>query len=313
MRVASIGAAIAILIYLLPGEKIGGTLLMAFVACFFGNLLVVGVNSFIGVHQGKATPAALTESTAIAALMGLLGPLAVGFATTTIFGWRGGVAVAVVAFFVIEIVRGKRTSEFGTPGGAATRKTHGKLPGLTYWAIMAGTCYMGTEFCMSLWGVDLLREQAGMSPGAAAAGLAALTGGIFVGRAFGSRLAQKVHAESLLRGSLIASLITFMLTWLTSAPAVVLGFMFLTGMSFSLIWPLSMARILRTAPGLTDRAAGTTLAFATGAIAVAPFVLGALAANVSIHTAFIVVPILLVTQTILVFTKPVTTEVLAHS
>jgi len=313
MRVSSIGAAIAILIYLLPGEKVGGTLLMAFVACFFGNLLVVGVNSFIGVHQGEATPAALTEGTAVAALMGLLAPLAVGFATTTVLGWRGGVAVAVLAFFAIEIIRGRNTKPWGVPGGAATRKTHGKLPGLTYWAIMAATCYMGTEFCMSLWGVDLLRAQAGMSPGAAAAGLAALTGGIFVGRVFGSQLAQRVHAESLLRASLIASLVTFMLTWLTSAPVVVLTFMFLTGCSFSLIWPLSMARILRTAPGLADRAAGTTLAFATGAIAVAPFILGALASNVSIHTAFVVVPILLITQMLLVFARPVTTEVFAHS
>ena len=305
MRVASLGAAVSILIYLLPGLQVFGTLSMAFVACFFGNLLVVGVNSFIGVHQGKATPAALTESTAVSALMGLLGPLAVGFATATIFGWRGGVGVAVVAFFVIEIIRGRRTSEFGIAGGAASRKTHGKLPGLTYWAIIAGTCYMGTEFCMSLWGADLLREQAGMSPGAAAAGLAALTGGLFLGRTFGSRLAQRLAAESLLRVSLIASLITFMLTWLTTAPAVVLTFLLLTGISFSLIWPLSMARILRTAPGLTDRAAGTTLAFGTGAIAVAPFILGALASNVSVHTAFVVVPILLITQTILVFAKPV--------
>lgn len=313
MRIASLGAAISILIYLLPGMQVLGTLAMAFIACFFGNLLVVGVNSFIGVHQGKATPSALTESTAVAALMGLLGPLAVGFATTTIFGWRGGVAVAVVAFFVIEIVRGKRTSEYGVAGQAATRKSHGKLPGSTYWAVMAGTCYMGTEFCMSLWGADLLREQAGMSPGAAAAGLAALTGGIFVGRAFGSKLAQRLPSETLLRASLLVSLVTFMITWLTSSPAVVLSFLFLTGVSFSLIWPLSMARILRTAPGLTDRAAGTTLAFATGAIAVAPFVLGALASSVSVHTAFIVVPILLIVQTILVFAKPVADVVPARA
>jgi predicted MFS family arabinose efflux permease len=312
MRVSSIGAAISILLYILPGMQVAGTLLLAFIACFFGNLLVVGVNSFIGVHQGKATASALTESTAVAALTGLLAPLAVGFATTTVLGWRGGAAIAVIAFFVIEIIRGKRTSEFGTAGGAATKKSHGSLPGLTYWAIMAGTCYMGTEFCMSLWGVDLLREQAGMSAGAAAAGLAALTGGIFIGRAFGSRLAQKVHPEALLRVSLFASLVTFMITWLTTSPAVVLSFLFLTGVSFSLIWPLSMARILRTAPGLTDRASGTTLAFATGAIAIAPFILGALASSVSIHTAFVVVPILLIIQIILVFAKPVTSETVSH-
>jgi predicted MFS family arabinose efflux permease len=313
LRVASLGAAVSILLYILPGMQVAGTLILAFIACFFGNLIVVGVNSFIGVHQGKATASALTESTAVAALMGLLGPLAVGFATTTVLGWRGGVAVAVISFFVIEIIRGRRTNEYGVAGSAATRKTHGKLPGLTYWAVMAATCYMGTEFCMSLWGADLLREQAGMSAGAAAAGLAALTGGIFIGRVFGSRLAQRVDSETLLRISLFASLVTFMFTWLTTSPAVVLSFLFLTGASFSLIWPLSMARILRTAPGLTDRASGTTLAFGTGAVAIAPFILGALASSLSIHTAFVVVPILLAIQTILVFFKPVTAKTLSQS
>ena len=309
LRLSSIGAAIAIAIYLIPGLQAGGTLALAFIACFFGNLLVVAVNSFIGVHQGNATASALTESTAYASLMGLLGPLAVGFATTTIFGWRGGVAVAVVAFVVIEIFRGKSAAAWGVAGAVATRKTHGKLPGLTYWAIMAGTCYMGTEFCVSLWGADLLREQADFSAGAAAAGLAAFTGGIFLGRAIGSKLAQRLPSETLLRVALVASLVTFLLTWLTSAPALLLVFFFLTGLSFAIVWPLSMTRILRTAPGLTDRAAGTTLAFTTGAIAVAPFVLGALASSVSVHTAFIVVPILLVTQLILVLVKPVADEI----
>lgn len=313
LRVASLGAAVSILLYILPGMQVAGTLILAFIACFFGNLIVVGVNSFIGVHQGKATASALTESTAVAALMGLLGPLAVGFATTTVLGWRGGVAVAVISFFVIEIIRGRRTNEYGVAGSAATRKTHGKLPGLTYWAVMAATCYMGTEFCMSLWGADLLREQAGLSAGAAAAGLAALTGGIFIGRVFGSRLAQRVDSETLLRISLFSSLVTFMFTWLTTSPAVVLSFLFLTGASFSLIWPLTMARILRTAPGLADRASGTTLAFGTGAVAIAPFILGALASSLSIHTAFVVVPILLAIQTILVFFKPVTAKTLSQS
>jgi fucose permease len=308
LRLSSIGAAISIAVYLIPGMQAFGTLSMAFIACFFGNLLVVAVNSFIGVHQGKATASALTESTALASLMGLLGPLAVGFATTTIFGWRGGVAVAVIAFVVIEILRGKSASPWGVAGAVATRKTHGSLPGLTYWAVMAGTCYMGAEFCMSLWGADLLREQAGFSAGAAAAGLAAFTGGIFLGRAIGSKLAQSLPSEALLRWALLASLVTFALTWLVSSPVVILVLLFLTGLSFSIVWPLSMTRILRTAPGLTDRAAGTTLAFTTGAIAVAPFILGALASSVSVHTAFVVVPILLVVQLILVIMKPVADE-----
>lgn len=305
LRYASIGCAISIGLYLFPGNAAWATLTMAFIACFFGNLIVVGVNSFLGKHQGPATPAAITESTALAALQGLLAPLAVGLLAGTFLGWRGGAGVAIVAFIVIEFVRGRNTAVFGVAGSAAAKKAQGRLPAITFWAIIAGTCYMGAEFCLSLWGADLLRQQAHLSPAAAAAGLAALTGGIFLGRAFGSRLTQRENPERLLHMFLVASLITFTLTWFTSAATLELIFLFLTGCSFSLVWPLSMARILRSAPELTNKAAGTTLAFTTGAIAVAPFVLGMVASGLSVHTAFIIVPCLLITQFVIVLARPV--------
>ena len=78
LRVAVIGAAAFCLLFLLPGSTIGWTLATAFIACFFANICVVGVNSFIATHQGDASPGAFTESTALAALMGLLAPLTVG-------------------------------------------------------------------------------------------------------------------------------------------------------------------------------------------------------------------------------------------
>ena len=305
LRVAVIGAAAFCLLFLLPGSTIGWTLATAFIACFFANICVVGVNSFIATHQGDASPGAFTESTALAALMGLLAPLTVGALAATVIGWRGGLVVAVIGFVAVEIARGRRVSDYGTPGHVATRRTSGGLPRLTYTALVAGMCYLGAEFCLSLWGVDLLRSQAGLSPAAAAAGLGCLTGGLFIGRVIGSRMTDRLPTERLLQGSIVAGLACFFMVWTLSSPTFVLIAFFCTGVGLSMEWPLSVARILRSSGGRTDRASGATLAFGTAAIAIAPFVLGALTERIDIHQAFLIVPALLALSLAIVTVFPV--------
>jgi len=166
-------------------------------------------------------------------------------------------------------------------------------------------CYIGAEFCLSLWGVDLLRDRAGLSPAAAAAGLSTVLGGLFVGRLFGVRIAERVPVERLLRLSIIAGFIAFGVVWLATNPVVILIAMFLTGVGLSLVWPLSMSRIIRAAAGQADRASALALAFITTAIGVAPFVLGALAGSLGVHLAFLVVPTLLAVTFVLVVVRPV--------
>ena len=305
MRGAAIGCALSIIWYLIPGLPVGGTLTAIFVTCFFGNIVVVCVNSFIAVHQGAASPPAFTESTGLAALMGLLAPLGIGLAATTVLGWRAGLMVAVVAFAGIEFWRGRQLGAYGAPGQVLTRKEAGALPGLTWWALVAGMTYIGAEFCLSLWGVDFLRERTGLSPAAAAAGLSTILGGLFVGRVFGVRLAERMPSERLLRLSLIAGFIAFGIAWLATSVTVILIALFLTGVGLSLTWPLSMSRIIRAAGGSADRAASLALAFTTTAIGVAPFILGWLAGSMAVHEAFLIVPVLLVITFVLVSVRPV--------
>jgi predicted MFS family arabinose efflux permease len=304
-RMAVLGTALCIVWYLWPGLAVEWTLTAIFVTCFFGNILVVGVNSFIASHHGPASPAAFTESTGLAALMGLLAPLGIGFAATSVLGWRAGLLVSVVAFGVIEVWRGRRLAVYGGPGEVLTRKEGGALPRLTWWALVAGMTYIGAEFCLSLWGADLLRERAGLSPAAAAAGLSTVLGGLFLGRLLGIRLAETISSERLLRTSLACGLCAFAVVWLATAPAVILVFMFLTGFGLSLTWPLSMSRIIRAAAGNADRASAMALAFTTTAIGVAPFVLGSLTRSLSVHAAFLIVPVLLALTLALVVFRPV--------
>ncbi len=305
MRVAAIGAALAIVLFLLPGMPVAGTLAAIFIATFFGNIIVVTVNSFISVHQGHASPAAYTENLALAALMGLLAPLAVGAAATTAVGWRAGLVVAVVAFFALEIWRGRNVSTYGTSGEVVTRKEGGALPAATYWAVVAGMLYIGAEFCFSLWGATFLREQTGLSPAAAAAGLSTYLGGLFVGRVLGSGLARKMSAELLLRISMMTGIVVFLIAWLLSSPVGVLGLLFVTGVSLSLVWPLSLARIMRSAGPNVDRASALTLACTTAAIGIAPFALGTLAGSMSVHAAFLLVPGMLIVAFVAILVRPI--------
>ncbi len=304
-RAAALGTALCIVIYLWPGMPVGGTLAAILAACLFGNIVVVVVNSFIAAHQGAASPPAFTESTGLAALMGLLAPLGVGLAASTVVGWRGGLFVAVVAFALVEVWRGRHLEVYGGPGEVRTRKEGGALPSRTWWALVAGMTYIGAEFCLSLWGVDLLRDRAGLSPAAAAAGLSTVLGGIFVGRVFGIRLAERFPVERLLQISLIVGLAAFMVVWSVTSPVVILVAMFVTGVGLSLVWPLCISRIIRASGGNPDRASALALAFTTAAIGLAPFILGAFAASAGVHTAFLIVPVLLVVTFILVVIRPV--------
>ena len=145
--------------------------------------------------------------------------------------------------------------------------------------------------------------QAGLSPAAAAAGLSTITGGLFVGRVLGVRLAERISTERVLRASLIFDLITFLLAWAIPSTWVVLTAMFLTGVS--LAWPLNLPRIIRSAIGSTDRATALTLAAATTAIGGAPFILGAVSEAVGVHLAFLLVPVLLIAAFILVTIRSV--------
>ncbi len=305
MRVASFGAAAGMLIFITPGAGIVWTLAGAFITCFFGNLLVVGVSAFIANHQGAASAPALTENMAVSAFTGIIAPLTVGIAAATFLGWRFGILIAVIGLIAVEIARGRKTAVYGLPGGVASRAVSGALPGRTYWALIAGMCYLGAEFCVSFWGADLLREQVGLSPASAAAGLGALTGGLCLGRVFGTSLTRRMSSERLLQASIVAGLVAFFIMWSATNAFVMLVALFLTGVGMSLQWPLSMARILRSAGGRTDRAAGAALAFGTAAIGIAPFVLGALAGNMSVHQAFLLVPAMLAISFVLIIARPI--------
>jgi len=291
MRIGAVGLAAGIALYTVPS---GPTLTWsaAFLAPLFGALILVGLNAFLVEHQGAAGPAALTQANAVGAFAGIIAPFAIGAAAASILGWRTGIWVLVAAIIVIEILRGRHLQAYNA--GEIKAVTRAPLPTAVWLASILLALYVAVEFCLLLWGPDLLRERANFGPAAAAAAVGSTSIGMFVGRLSGARLAQTAAPQTLLIGSASVALIAFTAFWVTASGWFMIALLFVMGAGIGLLWPLGMAQVIQHSRGQSDRASATAIVCAGTAIAIVPFMLGALADRTSVHLAFLIVPIMLV-------------------
>jgi predicted MFS family arabinose efflux permease len=305
MRVSALASAASVLLYTTPSGTLPVTLAGAGLACFFGTFLLISINAFLLDYQGSAGPASLTEANALASFAGLVGPLAVGIGAATALGWRAGLWVVVVSLVCVEFWRGRHIDVFGTREQAVHEDATGRLPRRVLWSLATIMCFLGAEFCLTFWGADLLRDRCGFGPAAAAASLGTITGGMFIGRVWGSRLAQRMPTESLLKTSILFALAAFALAWsFTLWPIVLLGLL-LTGVGIGVHWPLGVARVVRSSGGMTDRASASASIAGSMAIGFAPIALGVLSDTVGFHIAFLLVPVLLLAALVLMVIRPV--------
>jgi fucose permease len=288
------------------------TLLGAFVASAGGTAIMVGVNAFLPDHHGPAAQRAMSEAHGLGATMGLLGPLAIGLGVALGWGWRVGLLVTVVGLVVLEIVRGNHLEEFdgphGHPDDEPGHAPRGPLP-RRFWIALAvfGMC-AGTEFCLTLWGSDLLRDRAGLGEAAAAAALVTIVGGIAVGRVAGAPLVSRFDPDVVLMATMALSGAGFAIAWLSAAPVPMLVGFAVTGVGLGLQSPLAIGRAVIAAEGQADRGAGLTSVAAGIASGIAPFALAAVADQLGVHTAFLIVPVLLIVGILLVRAAPIPTR-----
>ena len=85
-----------------------------------------------------------------------------------------------------------------------------------------------------------------------------------------------------------------------------IGGLVVSGFGVALFWPLGISRVVLASGGQNDRA--TALGAVAGASAggVGPFALGALADSIGVHSAFLVLPVVLLSGLFLILIKPVT-------
>ncbi len=265
-----------------------------------GSTIVNTVNATLSDHHGRGRAAALSEANAVAAGVGLVAPLAVGAGVALGVTWRPAVLavlplLGVLALLVRRVPGG--TSIDGVPPPRGPQRVRLGRRTLLLVATVVGC--VGIEFCCTAWSADLLRQTVGLSAGAASAAVTAVVGGMAVGRTALGRLALRIAPARLLLAAFALTAAGWTLTWLATSPVPAMAGLVLTGIGIAGQYPLGMALVLASAPGHGDRASGL-VSFGLGlSSGLAPFAIGALADLTSTHTAFLVVPGLIVLALVL--------------
>jgi predicted MFS family arabinose efflux permease len=288
---ALLGAGVVVYV---AGTVLPLTLAGAFLGSFGGSFVVTSSAAVLTDRHGPGGASAVTEANAAAAGIGLVAPLVLGAAVALGLGWRSGLSLLLPALLLLAAV-GRGVPVPAPPPGpepvAAGRP--GRLPARFWVSWLVLTAGIGVEFCMVLWTADSLRERVGVSPGAAAAGVTAVVAGMAVGRLAGGRLALRRSPDRLLLGAIATAGAGFALFWVTEHLLVALTGLTVCGLGVALFYPLGVVRAIAASDGRPDLASargGLGAALASGA---GPFVLGALADQVGLHLAFLVVPGLL--------------------
>jgi MFS family permease len=269
------------------------TLTGALVCAFGGSFVVVPVAAVLADHHGESGASAITEANALASGIGTIAPLIVGLSVAVGLGWRAAMLLLLPAVALLGLL-GRRV-HYPTPLVAPDHHAGSRRLPTVYWigwgVVTAG---IAVEFCMTLWTADILRARFDLSAAVASAGVTAVIGGMCIGRLVGGRLALRFSVERLLYCALAVCATGFAAFWLTTwAPGAIAG-LFVCGLGIALFYPLGLSRAIDLSDGRPDLATarvGLGAALASGA---GPFALGALADQVGIHGAFLVVPGLLI-------------------
>jgi len=286
-------AACAIVFVTLRG--LAFTLPLAAIIMIFGIILITGVVASLNERHAASAPAAITEANAVATGAGLIAPFVIGLSVSAGFGWRPGllslVAVIGLLTLVALIFRVRLPAgDVGARTAWAQRRPLGRAYQLA-WIMMAVTGSI--EAGLSLWSVDLLRSQDGMSAGAAAQAISAIVAGMFLGRFGGARLALRIAPLRLYLVALVTSAAGFAVFWTTGTPAIAVAGLLLLGLGNAMHYPIAIALALRVAPDQPDRAAAVASYSMGVSFGAGPLVLGATADLVGVRAAFLIVPLLL--------------------
>ncbi|MGN9807943.1 MFS transporter [Micromonospora sp. BQ11] len=310
------------------------TIAAVVVIATFGMIVISGVAVVLTARHGPAAPAALTEANAACAGLGILAPVVIGASVDAGWGWRPVMAVEVGLIALVAVafrVRRRQTAPAtAAPGGpvavpasptVTTRSAHpspvlGRDPSSTpgvkrgpflsqrlpraYWIAWTLMAVTGSiEVCLSLWTADVLRDHSGLDAGAASAAVAAIVGGMFVGRLIGGRIALRFRPVPLLLGALGVSLAGFTLFWTAPVGWLAVTGLVVLGLGNALHYPLAISIALAVAGPAADKAAGWASYSMGVGFGIAPVALGWLADGVGPYLAFLLLPGFIATAAVL--------------
>ena len=292
--VVAAGVAVLCAGSLVGGAELAITLPTMLVIGLAGGLALNVSTTVLQQHHGRSGPAVLTLANAAAAGVGLITPLAVGAATALGLTWRAALILVLPIAAAAFVLLGRQRA---VPAYAARPAGDGRFsvrgfPGAYWPAVLAVVCAVAVEFCLITWTPDLLVRRTGMSSGTASGMVAAVVGGMALGRLILAPLARRWTPLSLFLVGVAVTLAGWTLAWLSDSPALSVAGLLILGLGLGGQYPLGAAMAISASGGHPDRAVAVLSVGVGLASGLGPFALATLTDAVGVQTAFLVIPVL---------------------
>jgi MFS family permease len=289
--ISAFGISLGSLI-LIAGHKPLITISASFFMGLVGSLVLTVVPSVLADQHGEYRTVAISEANVVASIMSAVAPVLVGWFALTAFGWRLAIVAGVIAVVVTRFAFGDVTLP-PTQATADTGAGRRSLPVLywVYWAAIVAA--VSVEFCMIFWSADYLETSLGMPKAEAARAVSLFLVGMILGRVAGSRLGARVGVQLYVAGSVVVAAVGFLIYWMAPAPIYGMVGLFITGLGVAALYPMILSLAIGAAGGSTVQASAFSSLASGVAILFLPLILGRLADAVGIHTAYLVVLVLL--------------------
>ena len=292
LRGAMVGVSIGAVLVSGPGwplALLGAAVLGASCAC-----LVLLMPVLINALHPRRTTALIAEQNAVNSFSSAMAPLLVGGALGIGLGWRSGYLVpAVLLLLFLPFVHAVPTSSLELADHRPPRQGQFDRAFWSRWLDIL--LAVSAEFCVLFWIASAFASWYAIGTDVAVVWASTFLAGMVIGRSLGSPVTRAIADRTMIVTlSCGVALAGFGLFWAGgSLPVSAVGAL-ITGLGIALLYPVTIAALMRARPEDPDGASARGTLASGVAIGGAPFLLAALSDQVGLHTAFLIVPVLLV-------------------
>ena len=282
LAVAIIGTGIA-LVALAPGLPV--SLVGAMLIGLGGGTLGTDVNVRLSRAGGAEARRLFGQANALAMIMAFAAPIAIGRAASELHAWRLALAVPIIGFVALSILRPRESSERNL-----ARAPRENLPRRYWFAWLLITLVVSIEFSFVYWGSTIITRRTGISSADATLLASLFVAGMFIGRAaVGRGLGGGRAPRVLLATGLVVAMAGATLVWVSTVPVLSGLGLLIGGLGTAALYPVGLTVALQIAPKAQFEAAARATLASGFAVLLAPSVLGLVADAVGVISAWPIV------------------------
>ncbi len=271
---------------LVVGSHPAITIAGMFVMGLLGTALLATIQSGLADRHGPYRAIALTESNVVASAITILPPLLIGGLEHIGIGWRGAFVAMVLAWGVAFLTQRNTSIPASQPRQTFSGSTDRALPAI-FWLYWLGLVLaVAAEWSVIAWSADFLVDVGGLRKADASLMMTLFFLAMMLGRALGSYFTRRTDVVRLLFAALGVGLTGYVIFWLVPVTGLMIAGLFIAGLGIANLFPFLLSITVSTAPEQSDVASSRVTLGAGLAILLAPQLLGTVADQTGIQTAY---------------------------